>query len=250
MKLKEVLGIDIGGSGIKGAIVHTKKGKLLTDRYRIKTPQPARPESVVDVIEEIRGHFKWKGAIGAGFPGIVRNGVVFTAANLHDSWKNVNINSLLAKKTGCKVHVLNDADAAGHAEMKYGAGKGHKGVVMLVTVGTGIGTVIFTGGKLLPNLELGHIILKGDDAERYASDAARKQDEINWEEWGKRFNEYLLRLEFFTSPDLFIIGGGASKKLHKFKHTLTPQAKVVHAELLNEAGIIGASLAARIQFKD
>lgn len=249
MKYKKVLGIDIGGSGVKGAIVHTKKGKLLSDRHRIPTPQPATPESVAEVIGKIVKHFNWKGPIGVGYPGVVQNGIAKTAANVDNSWINKDIDDLFSSVTGCPVHVVNDADAAGTAEMKFGAGRKHKGVVMLVTVGTGLGTVMFSGGKLIPNLELGHIILQGDDAEKYASDAARKNENLSWEEWSSRFNEYLDRLEALTWPDLIIIGGGISKKDDKFFQFLNTNAKVVAAELLNEAGIIGAAVAAKNKYK-
>ena len=249
MKYKKVLGIDIGGSGVKGAIVNTKKGKLLTDRYRIPTPKPATPESVGEVIKQIVDHFNWEGLIGVGYPGVVQNGIARTAANVDNAWIDQNLNKKFSKLTGSPVHVVNDADAAGSAEMKFGAGRNQKGVVMLVTVGTGLGTVMFSAGKLVPNLELGHLLLKGDDAEKYASDAARKNEELSWEEWAARFNEYLDRLEELTWPDLIIIGGGASKKDDKFIQYLNTRAKVVPAELLNEAGIIGAAIAARNQHK-
>jgi polyphosphate glucokinase len=249
MKYREVLGIDIGGSGIKGAIVETRKGVMLTERFRIPTPNPATPEAVAKVIKEISDHFKWKGPVGAGYPGVVQNGIVRTAANVDKSWINKDINRLFSNITGCPVHVVNDADAAGFAEMKFGAGKGFKGVATLITVGTGLGTVMFAGGKLVPNLELGHLLLRGDDAERFASDAARKNDNLSWEEWAGRFNEYLQRLEDLTWPDLIIIGGGISKKDSLFFEYLKTRAKIVPALLLNEAGIIGAALAARYQNK-
>ncbi len=245
MKLKKILGIDIGGSGVKGAIVHTKKGKLKTKRYRIPTPQPATPEAVADVIKEIVDHFEWKGPVGVGFPGVIQQGFARTAANLDNSWIDVNLNKLFSKKTGCKVHVVNDADAAGMAEMKFGSGKNFNGVALLVTVGTGLGTVAFTNGNLLPNMEMGHILLHGDDAEKYASDAARKEEDLNWEDWAGRFNEYLHRMEELLWPDMIIIGGGASKKDDKFIAHLETKAKVVPARLLNEAGIIGAALTSK-----
>ncbi|MDF1571972.1 MAG: ROK family protein [Bacteroidales bacterium] len=249
MKLKKVLGIDIGGSGVKGAIVHTKEGKLKTKRYRIPTPQPATPEAVADVIKKIVDHFKWEGHVGVGFPGVIQQGFARTAANLDDSWIDVNLNELFSKKTGCEVHVVNDADAAGMAEMKFGSGKGFKGVALLVTVGTGLGTVIFTNGRLLPNMEMGHILLHGADAEEYASDAARKADDLSWEDWAGRFNEYLHRMEELLWPDMIIIGGGASKKDDKFIQHLDTKAKVVPATLLNEAGIIGAALTSKYYHK-
>jgi polyphosphate glucokinase len=201
------------------------------------------------VIKQIVEHFNWKGPIGVGYPGVVQNGIARTAANVDDSWINQNLNNKFSKLTGCPVHVVNDADAAGTGEMKFGAGKNVKGVAMLITVGTGLGTVMFSGGKLVPNLELGHVILRGDDAEKYASDAARKNEDLSWEEWALRFNEYLERLEDLTWPDLIIIGGGASKKDDKFFQYLKSRAKVVPAQLLNEAGIIGAAVAARNQHK-
>ena len=245
MKLKKILGIDIGGSGVKGAIVDTKKGILLTERYRIPTPQPATPEAVAEVVGKIAKHFKWEGPIGAGFPGVIQQGIARTAANLDKSWIDKDLNKLFSNATGCNVHVVNDADAAGMAEVKFGAGIGKKGTLLLVTVGTGLGTVIFSNGKLVPNLEMGHILLHGADAELYATDAARKKDKLDWDTWAKRFNEYLLRMEELVWPDRIIIGGGASKKGDKFFHHFTTKAKVVPAKLMNEAGIVGAAMVSK-----
>ncbi len=249
MNYTNVLGIDVGGSGVKGAIVNTKKGEMLTERFRIPTPKIANPESISKVVVEIVKHYNWSGPIGAGFPGVVQNGVIRTAANVDNSWINTDIDSLLSKATKCPVNVVNDADAAGLAEMKFGAGMGNKGLVLLITVGTGLGTVMFSGGKLVPNLEMGHIILKGDDAERYASDAARKNEELSWEIWASRFNEYLKRLEDLTWPDLIIIGGGVSKKTELFNGMLKSKAKILPAQFQNNAGIIGAAYASRYKFK-
>lgn len=245
MKLKKILGIDIGGSGVKGAIVDTKKGKLITERYRIPTPQPATPEAVAKVMNKITKHFDWKGPVGAGFPGVIQQGVARTAANVDNSWIDKDLNKLFSKASGCKVHVVNDADAAGMAEVKFGAGNGKTGTILLVTVGTGLGTVIFSDGQLVPNLEMGHIILHGADAELYATDAARKRLGLDWDTWAGRFNEYLLRMEELTWPDLIIIGGGASKKGDLFFHHLTTKAKVVPAILKNEAGIVGAAMVSK-----
>jgi len=245
MKLKKILGIDIGGSGVKGAIVNTKKGELISDRYRIPTPQPSTPDAVAEVIKKIVEHFDWKGPVGVGFPGVIQQGVARTAANVDDSWIDKDLNKLFSEVTGCRVHVVNDADAAGMAEMKFGAGKGQKGTVILITVGTGLGTVIFTDGRLVPNLELGHILLHGADAELYATDAARKKDELDWDTWAGRFNEYLLRIEELVWPDRIIIGGGASKKGEKFFPHLTTRATVVPATLQNEAGIVGAAMVSK-----
>jgi polyphosphate glucokinase len=245
MKLKEILGIDIGGSGVKGAIVDTKKGVLITERYRIPTPQPATPDAVAGVIKKIAEHFKWEGAIGVGFPGVIQQGIARTAANVDASWIDKDLNRLFSETTGCPVHVVNDADAAGMAEAKFGAGKGVRGTLILITVGTGLGTVIFTNGKLVPNLEFGHLMLHGADAELYASDAARTNNNLDWDTWALRFNEYLLRIEELVWPDLIIIGGGASKKGDKFFPHLSTKAPVVPAALKNEAGIVGAALVSK-----
>ncbi len=188
MKFRKILGIDFGGSGIKGAPVHTKTGELLEKRYRIPTPSPATPASVTKTIQEIVKHFRWKGPVGLAFPSAVQNGVIKTAANIDKSWIGVNASKIISDKLGLPVTVINDADAAGLAEMKFGAGNGNKGVVLMVTVGTGIGSVLFSQGKLVPNTELGHIYLNtGKDAELFASDAVRQNENLEWDEWAKRF---------------------------------------------------------------
>lgn len=240
----EILGIDVGGSGIKGAPVNIKKGELLTPRHRIPTPQPSKPKAVAEVVGEIAEHFNWKGPIGAGFPAPIQHGIARTAANIHDSWINTNAAKLFTKATGCPVTVVNDADAAGMAEMSFGAGKGRNGVVLLVTIGTGLGTSVFIDGHLLPNTEFGHIEIDCDDAELHASDAARKENDLSWKKWASQFDTFLLRMEALIWPDLIILGGGVSKKHEKFIPHLTVRAEVVPAKTLNEAGIIGAALAA------
>jgi len=239
----KVLGIDIGGSGIKGAPVNTKTGELLGERYRIPTPQPSTPKAVAKVIAKIARHFDWKGPIGCGFPGVVQGGITKSAANVDKAWIGADAAGLIGKATGCPTKVYNDADVAGLAEMAFGAGKDRKGVVMLITIGTGLGTCIFTEGVLLPNTELGHIEFNGQDAELFASDAARKREDLSWKKWGKRFDAYLNYLYKLFSPDLIILGGGASKKFEKFSEYITVPTEVVTAETLNEAGIIGAALA-------
>lgn len=241
----EILGIDIGGSGIKGAPVDTKKGEMLAPRHRIPTPQPSKPKSVAKVVGEIARHFDWKGPIGSGFPAVIQHGVARTAANVHKGWINTDAAALFGEATGCPVTVVNDADAAGIAEMTFGAGQGRDGVVLLVTIGTGLGTSVFVDGHLLPNTEFGHIEIDCEDAELMASDAARKEHGLSWKKWTTRFDNYLLRLEALFWPDLIILGGGVSKKHHKFIPRLTVRADVLPAEALNEAGIIGAALAAR-----
>jgi polyphosphate glucokinase len=246
--MKTILGIDIGGSGVKGAPVNVKKGVLAAERYRIPTPQPSIPDAVGDTVAEVARHFDWKGPIGCTFPAIVKKGVVCSAANVDKSWIGVNGRKLLKKKTGCPVLLINDADAAGIAEMRYGAGRLRKkraGVIFVLTFGTGIGSAVFVDGTLMPNTELGHVEMRGMDAEHYAADLIRKRDGLNWSEWAGRVNEYLNLLEALFSPDLFILGGGVSKKHDKFLHLLHTQAQVVPAQLLNEAGIVGAALAAK-----
>lgn len=240
----EILGIDIGGSGIKGAPVNIEKGELLAPRHRISTPQPSKPKAVAKVVGEISRYFDWTGPIGAGFPAVIQHGVARTAANIHKGWINTDATALFSEATGCSVTVVNDADAAGIAEMTFGVGKGRDGVVLLVTIGTGLGTSVFVDGHLLPNTELGHIEIDCEDAELMASDAARKDHNLSWKKWAMRFDTYLLRLEALFWPDLIILGGGISKKHEKFIPHLTVHAEVVPAEMLNEAGIIGAALAA------
>ena len=249
MKFKKILGIDIGGSGIKGAVVNTKTGKFINKRHRIETPNPATPEAVAEVINKLVQHFKWEGPVGCGFPAVVQNGVVKTAANIDQTWIGVDAGKLFSEVTGLPVTVINDADAAGLADIKFGAGKAVNGSILMLTIGTGIGSAFFTHGTLLPNTELGHLILNGQDAEKYASDATRKNDKLGWKDWSARLNEYLLEMERLFWPELIIIGGGISKKMEKFAQEFTVKTKVVPARLLNNAGIIGAAMASRSNMK-
>lgn len=241
----EILGIDIGGSGIKGALVNAEKGELVTERHRIPTPPPATPEQVSDIVAELVHYFDWHGPVGCTFPAIIKHGVTWSAANVDNAWIGLDAERLLRTKTGCAVILINDADAAGIAEMSFGAGRGRDGVVFVLTIGTGIGSAIFVDGTLLPNSELGHLELDGREAEKWTSDRARKDKDLKWKEWAERFNTYLGRVEFLFSPDLFIIGGGVSKKFNKFSEYLHTRAEIVPAELLNDAGIVGAAMAAR-----
>ena len=247
MKSKHVLGIDIGGSGIKGNVVNVKTGEMIAEKLRIPTPENSTPQAVADTIKQIAENFKWKGPIGVGFPGVLQHGVVKTAANLNDGWVDVNIEKLIEKCTGSKAVALNDADAAGMAEMKYGAGKKNKGAVIMLTVGTGIGSALFTQGKLVPNCEWGHFCLPGgiEEAEKWTSDAARKKHDLSWEEWMQRLKAFINYLEDMFWPDLIIIGGGLAKKLEKKGLPFETRTKIVPAQLLNEAGIIGAAVSAR-----
>jgi len=250
MKFRNILGIDFGGSGIKAAPVDVKLGQLLYSRYRIPTPPSGTPDEIAEVMQQLVDHFKWEGPVGIGFPSVVQNGIIRTAANIHGNWIGTDASRLIYKKIKLPVYVLNDADAAGIAEMKFGAGKGVKGVVLLITVGTGIGTVLFTKGRLVSNTELGHITLSsGTEAEVFTSDAIRERENLDWPAWGKRFNIYLQEMEKLFWPELIIIGGGVSKKWDQYKDQIRLETKVVMAETFNEAGIIGAALACRINRK-
>ena len=242
----QILGVDIGGSGIKGAIVDTETGELVTERHRIETPQPATPEAVAAVLAKLVAHFNWDGPIGCGFPAAIQHGIARTAANIAPSFIGTHVDKLFSETTKCPCYNLNDADAAGMAEMHFGEGVGQSGVVLLITIGTGLGTVFFTDGKLLPNTELGHIYMQnGMEGEHYASDAVRKADDLGWKRWGTRFNQYLTMMEALFWPDLIILGGGASKKIEKFQNQLTVEAPVKPAAFLNQAGIVGAALYAQ-----
>lgn len=246
----EILGIDIGGSGIKGALVDTDKGVLSTERHRIPTPQPSKPGAVASVVKELVEHFDWHGPVGCTFPAVVKRGYTLSAANVDQAWIGLNAEDLLAQKTGRTVLLLNDADAAGIAEMAFGAGRGHDGVVFILTFGTGIGSAIFVNGVRLPNSELGHLEFGGHEVEKWASDRARKEGKLKWKGWAARVDRYLAHLEFLFSPDLFIIGGGVSSKFDRFGPRLTVRAEVVPAQLLNDAGIVGAALAARQSIRE
>lgn len=240
-----IMGIDVGGSGIKGVPVDLETGELLEERFRLPTPVKAKPADVAETVADVIKHFNWSGPVGIGFPAVIRNGVAYTAANIHKSWIGTDANKLFSEATGCPVYVLNDADAAGMAEMKYGIGQDperRKGVVILITIGTGLGSALFVDGTLVPNTELGHIEIRGKDAESRASDAARQAKEMSWEEWGGKFDEYLGWLERLFWPDLIILGGGVSKIAYKFMPYLTLKTEVVPAKLLNQAGIAGAAL--------
>lgn len=238
----QALGIDIGGSGVKGAIVDLTRGELAGERIRFETPSASTPANVAPLVANIVKELKWTGPVGCTYPGIVYHGIIKTAANLDKSWIDTNGVRLFERATGRPVKLLNDADAAGIAEMSYGAGRNQPGVTIMLTFGTGIGSAIFLDGKLLPNTEFGHLPVRGKPAEHRAAARIRKEEGLSWEEWAERVNEYLALMEFFFSPDLFIIGGGVSKKYDRFMHLLRTRARVVSAQLLNEAGIIGAAM--------
>jgi polyphosphate glucokinase len=241
----QALGIDIGGTGIKGAPVDLATGKLLADRKKIATPHPATPDAVSAVVREVAQSFGWTGAVGATFPGVVLSGTIRSAANVDKSWIGTDAASLFAKAIGTDVLVLNDADAAGLAEMKFGAGAGVNGSVLMLTFGTGVGSALFTDGVLVRNTEFGHIEIRGKDAEKRASEHAKVEHEWGWKDWTERVSEYLQHIEALLSPDLIVVGGGISKEADKWVPMLTGiQAKIVAATLLNDAGIVGAAMAA------
>ncbi len=240
----EILGIDIGGSGIKGALVNAETGEMLTERFRIPTPKSKKPKDMAKVVAEIVDHFNYEGPVGCGFPSIVKNGVCMSPGNLHKSWVGVNIDELFTKYTGHEFTVLNDADAAGYASMNYGVGKGENGLVIMVTIGTGLGSGAFFNGVLIPNFELGQIPYKKyKKIETWAAASAKEREELSFERWGKRLNKFLKYVELIVSPDLIIVGGGTSKKWGEFSHHINIETKVVKAELMNHAGIIGAAAA-------
>lgn len=247
---KIVLGIDIGGTGIKGAPVNVETGELLAERIRIDTPQPATPEAVGLVVKQLVELFNWQGPIGCTFPAIVHNGVTLSAANVDASWMNAPAQDILAQVTGLPLKLINDADAAGLAEGVFGAAKGISGKVLMITLGTGIGSALIVDGKLISNTELGHLILKDNDiAEKYCSGKVKDDLDLKWKEYTQRLNEYILHLQLLLSPDLLIIGGGISKKHEKFIPELTGlRFPVVPAELKNDAGIVGAAIEAAREF--
>lgn len=246
----QILGIDIGGTGIKTAIVETTTGELVDERTRVATPRPATPDAIGITLKEVVAHHKWSGPIGIGFPAAIQHGIARTAANVDKSFIGLPIAECFSKHTGCPVYIANDADVAGLAEMRFGAGKNNPGVVLIVTIGTGLGTALFSDGHLMPNTELGHVFLSnGVEAERYASEAVRVTKDLKWKEWGDRFNLYLTTMESLLWPDLIVLGGGVSDKMHKFSPMITTKAPVVAASFLNQAGIVGAALFAEEELK-
>ncbi|GAA1927665.1 polyphosphate--glucose phosphotransferase [Streptantibioticus ferralitis] len=240
-----VFGVDIGGSGIKGAPVDLERGDLAEERYKVLTPHPAEPDTVVESVKQVVDHFGWSGPVGVTFPGVVMDGVTRTAANMHKGWIGTDARALLSDALGMPVTLLNDADAAGIAEMSFGAGHGHDGTVVLLTFGTGIGSAVFVDGRLLPNTELGHLELHGHDAEKRASSKVKEDHEMTWKQWAARVEQYLAHVEMLFSPGLFVIGGGVSRKADKFLPLINGiRAQIVPAGLQNNAGIVGAAMAA------
>ncbi len=251
-----IIGIDIGGTGIKGGIVDLAEGAIVGDRYRVETPQPATPEAVAVVVADIVAELSTRpGApaeglpIGVTFPAIIQHGVARSAANVDESWIDTDVDALFTKVLGRDVHVINDADAAGLAEVQYGAGKGVNGTVLVITLGTGIGSAFIFDGKLVPNAELGHLEIDGHDAETQASAVARERLGLDWEEYSVKLQRYFSHVEFLFSPELFIVGGGISKRSKDFLPALSLRTPIIPAQLRNQAGIVGAALQAALHFK-
>ncbi|MFD4504384.1 polyphosphate--glucose phosphotransferase [Streptomyces sp. NPDC058457] len=243
----QIFGVDIGGSGIKGAPVDLDKGDLAQERFKVLTPHPATPDGVADGVKQVVDHFGWSGPVGLTFPGVITDGThIRTAANVDKSWIDTDARTLFSERLGgLPVTVVNDADAAGVAEMEFGAGRDRKGVVILLTFGTGIGSALFVDGELVPNTELGHLELDGHDAEKKASSKAKEDHDLSWEQWAQRVNRYLAHVEMLFTPNLFIIGGGVSRKADKFlPHIEGIKAEIVPAQLQNNAGIVGAAMRA------
>lgn len=237
-----VLGIDIGGTGIKGGVVDLADGSLVTDRFRVDTPQPATPDAVAEAVGAIVHHHDYSGTVGVTYPGIVWNGVALLAANVDDAFLGMDVDALFTDVTGQDVHVMNDGDAAAVGEMQFGAAAGEQGTVLFLGFGTGIASALFREGVLVPNMEFGHLEFKGIDAEDYCAASVRKAEGLSYKEWAGRVNEYFAHMEMLFSPDVIVFGGGVSKKWEKFGHLLsTTRADLRRAELLNNAGIAGAA---------
>ncbi|MFF5482406.1 polyphosphate--glucose phosphotransferase [Streptomyces sp. NPDC012935] len=246
----QIFGLDIGGSGIKGAPVDLDRGDLAEERFKVLTPHPATPDGVADGVKQVVEHYGWTGPVGLTFPGVVTGGsTIRTAANVDKSWIDTDARALFSGRLGGhSVTVVNDADAAGVAEMRFGAGRDRRGTVILLTFGTGIGSALFTDGALVPNTELGHLELHGHDAEKRASSKVKEDEDLSWEHWAHRVQKYLAHVEMLFSPELFIIGGGVSRKAHKFlPHIEGIKAEIVPAQLQNNAGIVGAAMHAAEQ---
>jgi polyphosphate glucokinase len=240
---KLVLGIDIGGTGIKGALIDVETGELVSEKIKVATPSPSTPDKLLSAVTKLIASFDWSGKpIGIGFPSTIKNGVVMNASNIDESWINYPLEAEWTAALQCQIHLLNDADAAGMAEMQFGIGKDLKGTIIFMTLGTGIGSAIFVNGNLIANTELGHVLVNKKIGEKMASNSARELKGMTWKAYGKALNQYLQRVEFLLNPDYFIIGGGISKKFEMYKPLLTISAQIFPAKLQNDAGIIGSAV--------
>ena len=245
----EILGIDIGGSGIKGAIVDLEKGELKTPRHRIPTPKSREPEPIARTVKKMVDHFSYQGPVGCGFPTIIKKGVCKDNGNLSEKWVGLNVAKLFQEATGQTFTVINDADAAGLAEMKYGAGREEDGFVLMITVGTGLGSGAYLDGELIPNFELGQIPYKEHEKiEDWAASSIKKKENLSYEEWADRFNIFLDNIQVILNPDLILIGGGISKSWNKYKDLLKVNTQIAPAKLRNSSGILGAAIAARNKY--
>ena len=245
----DLLGIDVGGTGIKGAIIDTDSGQLVSERKRLSTPRPASPRLIIETIVELIRFFNWQKEIGCGFPAVIQEGIVRTASNIDKEWIGLNAAQLITEASSCPTYLINDADAAGEAEIAFGSGRGNKGNLIFFTVGTGIGSALFYQGNLYPNTELGFVKIKGRYGEHYAADSIRKSENLSWSQWGRRFCRYLKKVEVLLRPDLFILGGGISKKFTLYETYLKCKTPIIPAQLKNNAGIIGAAVGARHYFE-
>jgi polyphosphate glucokinase len=240
----EILGIDVGGSGMKGALVNIETGKMTTKRHRIPTPKTRTPEAMAGVISQLVEHFNYSGPVGCGFPTVIKKGICKSPGNLHESWLGVDVDKLFEDATGQEFSVINDADAAGYAVMNYGIGKGLEGLVLIITIGTGLGSGAFFNGELIPNFELGQIPYKKyKKIETWAAGSAIDREGLSYQKWSKRFNKFLNIVDLIVSPDHIILGGGASKDWEQYREYIDVDTPVIPAQLQNHAGIIGAAMA-------
>ncbi len=244
--MSHILGIDVGGSGVKAAIVDTENGEFVSEKIKYATPQPSNPKNVGKVLNQLIDDFSWKyKVVGCGFPSIIKDDICLSAANIDNSWVGVDLCRYFEKTTKCRAVFVNDADAAGIAEMNFGAGRRKMGTVLLLTLGTGIGSGLFRDGRLVPNTELGHLLYKKSVFEHYASNSARKKKQLSWRAWGAELNTYLNHIELILNPDLIILGGGVSKRFDFFEKYLKVNCELVPASMQNNAGIIGAAIMAK-----
>jgi polyphosphate glucokinase len=240
----EVLGIDIGGSGMKGGLINSVTGEMVSERFRIPTPISRHPDDMAKLFKDIVNHFNYKGPVGCGFPTVIKHGVCKDPGNLHNDWKDLNVEELFSKACGLPVTVINDADAAGYAVMNYGIGKGKLGLVIMITIGTGLGSGAFWNGELIPNFELGQIPYKKyDKIEQWAAVSIKDMKNLSFKKWGKRFNKFLRLVEVLVCPDHIILGGGTSDDFDLFKKYITIETPVMPARMGNTAGIVGAACA-------